>query len=86
MGEMKVPRFLTSLLPTIKRAQLCPECGQEFACEIGLKGCWCGQVKLSEGTLKVLRVRYKSCLCRRCLEWAEREYQRHIEMQLESDS
>ena len=72
---MKVPRLLTRLLPTIQRPQLCPECGQPFACEIGLKGCWCGQVKLSETTFKALRAKYKSCLCRPCLERAETEHQ-----------
>ncbi|MGH9962316.1 MAG: cysteine-rich CWC family protein, partial [Pyrinomonadaceae bacterium] len=65
---MKVPRLLTRVLPTIKRAQSCPECGEPFACEIGLKGCWCGQVKVRETTLKELRAKYKSCLCRACLE------------------
>jgi hypothetical protein len=64
----------TRILPTIQRAQLCPECGESFACEIGLSGCWCSQVKLSESTLKALRVKYKSCLCRPCLEKAETEY------------
>ena len=72
---MKFPELLKRVLPTIERAQLCPQCGQSFACEIDLKGCWCGQVKLSQTTLKALRARYKSCLCRPCLERAETEHQ-----------
>jgi hypothetical protein len=74
LGQMKIPTFIKRALPTINRPQHCPECGTEFACEIGLSGCWCGQMKLSATTLTALRSKYKSCLCRTCLEKAEIEY------------
>jgi len=71
---MSLSNLLTKVLPTINRSQQCPECGETFACEIGLQGCWCRQVKLSASTLEALRGKYKSCLCRSCLEKAEIKY------------
>jgi hypothetical protein len=68
---MTMRTFLTRVLPTLKRAQECPACGQAFACEINLNGCWCKEVKLSEATLQALRNKYNGCLCRSCLESAE---------------
>jgi hypothetical protein len=56
-------------LPVLRKTQLCEACGQSFACEISLgKGCWCGEVKLSEDTRRELRSTYRNCLCRACLE------------------
>ena len=55
----------------MNRVQQCPACGQEFACEISLQGCWCSEVKVSAATRDALRGEYKSCLCRACLEAAE---------------
>jgi hypothetical protein len=63
--------FLGRVLPTLNRPQHCPACGEAFACEIGLQGCWCIEVKLNPATLKALRDKYKGCLCRSCLEKAE---------------
>jgi len=57
--------------PLLRREQTCERCGGEFACEIGLAGCWCTSVKLSEETLENMRGQYKECLCRRCLETLE---------------
>ena len=68
---MKLPALLTRVLPTLNRAQECPACGQSFACEINLQGCWCSEVKVSAETLQTLRSKYKGCLCRSCLESAE---------------
>jgi len=71
---MSLSKLLTRVLPTINRSQQCPECGEAFACEIRLQGCWCREVKLSASTLEALRGKYKSCLCRLCLEKAETKY------------
>jgi hypothetical protein len=71
---MSLSNLLTRVLPTINRSQQCPECGEAFACEIRLQGCWCREVKLSASTLEALRGKYKSCLCRLCLEKAETKY------------
>ncbi|HJU91302.1 MAG TPA: cysteine-rich CWC family protein [Pyrinomonadaceae bacterium] len=69
---MKLSELLTRVLPTLNRPQHCPACGEAFACEIGLQGCWCSEVELNPSTLKALREKYKGCLCRSCLEKAER--------------
>lgn len=59
-------------LPVLRKTQPCEACGKSFACEISLsKGCWCGEVKLSEDTRQELRAKYSTCLCRACLEKAE---------------
>jgi len=68
---MNWSNVLTKVLPVINRAQQCPACGEAFACEIGLQGCWCSEVKVSASTLGTLRSKYKGCLCRSCLEKAE---------------
>ena len=68
---MNWSNVLTKVLPVIKRPQQCPACGEAFACEIGLQGCWCSDVKVSASTLETLRSKYKGCLCRSCLEKAE---------------
>ncbi len=70
---MSIATKLLRILPTVRRPQQCEGCGQPFVCELGLKGCWCGQVKISEETRQKLRTEYKSCLCRTCLEKAEME-------------
>ena len=71
---MKLPTLLTRVLPTLKRAQECPACGNAFACEINLQGCWCSEVKVSQSTLQAVRDKYTGCLCRACLEAAEATY------------
>jgi len=72
---MGIATRLLRKLPTVRRPQQCEACGQPFVCELGLQGCWCGQVKISETTRQMLRTNYKSCLCRGCLENAEVENQ-----------
>jgi hypothetical protein len=54
--------------PTLKRSQTCEACGQPFACEISLTGCWCSGVRLSDEVRARIRARYNTCLCRTCLE------------------
>lgn len=53
--------------PIIKRSRRCESCGAEFECRIGLKGCWCTEIELTEETRKELSENYKDCLCRTCL-------------------
>ncbi len=56
-------------LPVLERQQVCPACGESFACELSLaKGCWCTEVTVSEETRAELSKRYDGCLCRNCLE------------------
>jgi len=56
-------------LPVLPQTEWCEACGQPFVCEISLgKGCWCGEIKLSEGTRQELRAKYRNCLCGACLE------------------
>ena len=59
-------------LSVLPQAEWCEACGQPFVCEISLgKGCWCGEIKLSEDTRQELRAKYRNCLCRACLEKAK---------------
>ena len=46
----------------------CEACGAAFTCGATIAGCWCAEVKLSEAARATLRARYRSCLCRVCLE------------------
>jgi hypothetical protein len=62
--------------PVLQRHRRCERCGGEFACEIGLTGCWCTGVELSEATRKNMRRQYKDCLCGNCLEALEAETSR----------
>jgi Cysteine-rich CWC len=72
---MSLANRLLAKLPTLSRSQQCESCGQPFSCELGLSGCWCSQIKISETTRQILRSKFKSCLCRSCLEQAESERQ-----------
>ncbi len=67
---MKVRERLKSLT-ILRRERVCESCGQSFACEIGLGGCWCSSIELSEETRQELRTKYTGCLCRGCLEAAQ---------------
>jgi len=72
---MAIIKRLVSSLPVLRRNQMCPACGESFACELSLAtGCWCTQIKLSESAREELRSKYTSCLCRACLEKAEGRY------------
>jgi hypothetical protein len=66
---MKLLKQIGLTLPVLRKSQACEACGETFACEIPLgKGCWCGEIKLSDETRQELRAKYKKCLCRACLE------------------
>ena len=66
---MKLLKQIGLTLPVLRRSQACEACGETFTCEISLgKGCWCGEIKLSDETRQELRAKYKKCLCRACLE------------------
>jgi hypothetical protein len=59
-------------LPVLPQTECCAACGQPFVCEISLgKDCWCGEIKLSENARQELRAKYRTCLCRGCLEKAK---------------
>ena len=69
--RMKLLKQIGLALPVLRKTLACEACGETFACEISLgKGCWCGEIKLSGETREELRRKYKSCLCRACLEKA----------------
>jgi len=68
---MKLFERLKTSLPVLRIPQSCEACGQSFACEIGLTGCWCLHVKLSAPARQALRAKYRRCLCRDCLGKAE---------------
>ena len=66
---MKLLKQIGLALPVLRKSQVCEACGETFACEISLgKGCWCGEIKLSDETRQELRNKYKKCLCRASLE------------------
>jgi len=68
---MKLFKQIGISLPVLRKTQACEACGEIFACEISLgKGCWCGEIKLSDETREELRAKYRNCLCRACLEKA----------------
>lgn len=70
--KMTLLKRIGLMLPVLRKTKACEACGESFACEISLgKGCWCGEVKLSEDTRQKLREKYRNCLCRACLEKAE---------------
>ena len=68
---MTLVRRIGLILPVLRKGQVCEACREQFACEISLGGCWCGEIRLSENTRRELRAKYRSCLCRACLEKAE---------------
>lgn len=54
--------------PLLKRQRKCESCGSEFQCEIGLRGCWCSKVDLTDKVRAELAEKFKDCMCRNCLE------------------
>ncbi len=70
--KMTLLKRIGLMLPVLRKTKACEACGESFACEISLgKGCWCGELKLSEDTRQELRAKYSDCLCRACLEKAK---------------
>jgi hypothetical protein len=54
--------------PIIKRPVTCESCGQAFACELSLSGCWCSKVTLTDAARVQLRAKYSNCVCPTCLK------------------
>jgi hypothetical protein len=57
-----------ALSDTLSRERVCESCGKEFSCGASLRGCWCGEINLSDASRSELQRLYKDCLCRECLE------------------
>jgi hypothetical protein len=53
---------------TLKRPGTCESCGQPFACELSLAGCWCSKAEITDAARATLRLKYKDCLCPGCLK------------------
>jgi hypothetical protein len=51
-----------------KALSVCESCGGEFGCGANSEGCWCAEINLGEEARQELKVNFKSCLCRNCLE------------------
>lgn len=65
---IKLRQFAGIFLPVLREPSVCEACGGPFTCGAKLSGCWCSEIKLSDETRAELKSRYKSCLCRECLE------------------
>lgn len=50
------------------KAKKCEQCGADFGCGSDTGKCWCGDVPLTEETLRKLRELYGDCLCPDCLK------------------
>jgi hypothetical protein len=46
----------------------CEVCGEPFACELSVSGCWCSRIQLAEAARAEMRAKYKNCLCPACLK------------------
>ncbi|MBD0315493.1 MAG: cysteine-rich CWC family protein [Nitrospiraceae bacterium] len=46
--------------------KICEACGAAFQC--GGYQCWCGKVGITERQMDWIAVRFKDCLCPRCLD------------------
>lgn len=49
------------------KQSVCPQCGQTFTCSTATGKCWCQNFSISDENLKLLKTRYKTCLCPSCL-------------------
>lgn len=59
--------------PVVKKPGTCESCGQPFACELSLSGCWCSKVRLTDAARAEIRSKYVGCLCPACLkQYADR--------------
>ena len=54
--------------PIVERPGTCESCGQPFACELSLAGCWCSKIELTDAARAEMRSKYKNCLCPACLK------------------
>jgi hypothetical protein len=69
---MNARALLAYVAPSLRAAQKCAACGEEFHCGASVWGCWCAEVKLTDAQRAALRAKYRGCLCRNCLEKAAR--------------
>lgn len=53
--------------PLIKRARICESCGDDFSCQIALRGCWCQDVAVTDEARQEMAAKFKDCLCPKCL-------------------
>lgn len=60
--------------PILKRARTCEACGSDFECQIGLKGCWCSEVELTDEARQEMAATYRDCLCPACLKTASEQH------------
>jgi hypothetical protein len=72
---MDLRKSRNSGLPLYLEPVICEACGEKFICgAAGVASCWCVEIELSAEVRALLQSRYKSCLCRACLEnYAEEE-------------
>ena len=69
LKKMNPLKQISRVLPLWRKTKVCEACGESFDCEVSLgKGCWCGEIRLSEKSRQELRAKYRDCLCRACLE------------------
>ncbi len=45
----------------------CPECGAKFECTHDAN-CWCMSFVIPEDNLEIIKQKYSSCLCPKCLD------------------
>jgi hypothetical protein len=65
---LKLNTIAGIFLPVLREPSVCEACGESFTCGAKLSGCWCSEIKLSDEIRAELKSRYRSCLCRACLE------------------
>jgi hypothetical protein len=49
-----------------RRGKASESCGQAFICNEG--ECWCDALELAYPVLEALRMKYRDCLCEKCLK------------------
>lgn len=54
----------------VSSPKTCQNCGVEFPC--GSLCCWCGEIKIDKAVREELKQKFNDCLCRTCLEEAQR--------------
>lgn len=65
MGSLNLPSAKTPAHKT------CESCGAGFSCAAPAGPCWCESLELSAAVLADLRVKFRDCLCPRCLDAAK---------------
>ena len=65
---MKLKKASGSISEKFKEPAICESCGAQFNCGAKLKSCWCMNVELTDENREEIKSKFKSCLCRKCLE------------------